>query len=73
MIRLDYNDLIFRTQKEKDQSIIDKIDKTHKSGQPTLVFTSSINKSEQVRTIQKKMFNKNLHDTFFDFKSFSSV
>ena len=38
MIRLDYNDLIFRTQKEKDQSIIDKIDKTHKSGQPDIGF-----------------------------------
>ena len=60
MIRLDYNDLIFRTQKEKDQSIIDKIDKTHKSGQPTLVFTSSINKSEHYSELLKKKGIKHL-------------
>jgi len=46
MIRKDFNDLIFRTEKEKNDAIINKIIERHKLGQPILVFTSSINKSE---------------------------
>ena len=46
MIRNDYNDQIFRTEKEKNQAIIKKIKDSNNSGQPLLVFTSSINKSE---------------------------
>ncbi|WP_440697975.1 preprotein translocase subunit SecA [Candidatus Pelagibacter sp. HIMB1709] len=46
MIRKDFNDLIFRTEKEKNDAIINKIIERHNIGQPILVFTSSINKSE---------------------------
>ncbi len=46
MIRKDFNDLIFRTEKEKNDAIIEKIVERNKLGQPILVFTSSINKSE---------------------------
>jgi len=46
MIRKDYNDQIFRTEKEKNDAIIKKIDECHKTLQPLLIFTSSINKSE---------------------------
>ncbi|MDC3037983.1 preprotein translocase subunit SecA [Candidatus Pelagibacter sp.] len=46
MIRKDFNDLIFRTQTEKNDAIIEKIIERNKLGQPILVFTSSINKSE---------------------------
>ena len=46
MIRKDYNDQIFRTEEEKNQAIIKKIKDCHITGQPLLVFTSSINKSE---------------------------
>ncbi len=46
MIRKDFNDLIFRTGDEKNEAIIKKIIERHKLGQPILVFTSSINKSE---------------------------
>mgnify|MGYP003306502144 FL=1 len=46
MIRNDLNDQIFRTSLEKDKSIIEKIKECNKIGQPILVFTSSINKSE---------------------------
>ncbi len=46
MIREDFNDLIFRTEDEKNNSIIKKIIERHELGQPILVFTSSINKSE---------------------------
>ncbi len=46
MVRKDYNDQIFRTEEEKNNSIIEKISDCEKTGQPVLVFTSSINKSE---------------------------
>ncbi len=46
MIRKDYNDQIFRTDDEKNQAIIMKIKECNKTGQPLLIFTSSINKSE---------------------------
>ena len=46
MIRIDHNDQIFRTEEEKNVAIINKIKNCHKKGQPLLVFTSSINKSE---------------------------
>ena len=46
MIRKDWNDQIFRTEIEKNKAIVEKILECNKSGQPVLVFTSSINKSE---------------------------
>ncbi len=46
MIREDFNDQIFRTEKEKNHAIINKIKECHAIGQPLLIFTSSINKSE---------------------------
>ena len=46
MIRKDWNDQIFRTESEKNKAIIEKMLECHKQGQPILVFTSSINKSE---------------------------
>ena len=46
MIRKDFNDQIFRTEKEKNIAIINKIKEHHSTGQPMLIFTSSINKSE---------------------------
>ncbi len=46
MIREDHNDQIFRTEKEKNNAIIKKIIERNQTGQPLLVFTSSVNKSE---------------------------
>ena len=54
MIRKDYNDQIFRTDKEKNDAIINKISICHKTGQPLLIFTSSINKSEIYSQLLKK-------------------
>ena len=53
MIRKDWNDQIFRTELEKNKAIIKKVIECHKQGQPILVFTSSINKSE----IYSKLLN----------------
>ena len=46
MIRKDWNDQIFRTELEKNKAIIEKVIECQKKGQPILIFTSSINKSE---------------------------
>ncbi len=54
MIRNDLNDQIFRTEKEKNIAIIKKITDCHKKGQPLLVFTSSVNKSEIYSDFLKK-------------------
>ena len=54
MIRKDWNDLIFRTLKEKDNAIISKIKESNKKEQPLLVFTASINKSEHYSNLLKK-------------------
>ena len=54
MIRKDYNDQIFRTEGEKNDAIIERIVECHNLGQPILIFTSSINKSE----IYSKLLNK---------------
>ena len=53
MIRNDWNDQIFRTELEKNSAITKKVIECHKKGQPILVFTSSINKSE----IYSKLLN----------------
>ena len=46
MIRNDLNDQIFRTEKEKNKAIINKVIECNKRGQPVLIGTTSINKSE---------------------------
>jgi len=54
MIRKDYNDQIFRTEEEKNYAIIDKIRECYENGQPLLVFTSSVSKSEIYSRLLKK-------------------
>ena len=54
MVRKDFNDQIFRTEIEKNEAIIKKIHDCHKTGQPLLIFTSSINKSETYSKFLKK-------------------
>ena len=66
MIRKDFNDKIFRTEKEKNNSIIEKITECHKKGQPLLVFTSSVNKSETYSALLK---NKNINHVVLNAKN----
>ena len=54
MIRKDYNDQIFRTEQEKNNAIIEKINECYEKKQPLLVFTSSVSKSE----IYSKLLSK---------------
>jgi preprotein translocase subunit SecA len=50
MLRKDFNDQIFRTEKEKYNAITNKIIECNKKGQPVLVGTTSIEKSEKIST-----------------------
>tara|TARA_Y100001970_G_scaffold45701_1_gene57466 strand:+ start:2558 stop:5065 length:2508 start_codon:yes stop_codon:yes gene_type:complete len=54
MIRKDWNDQIYRTEKEKDDAIIKLINEKYFLGQPILIFTSSINKSEHYSELLNK-------------------
>ena len=54
MIRNDYNDKIFRTEEEKKAAIIELILECNKKGQPVLVFTSGVDKSEIYSELLKK-------------------
>ncbi|PLV60509.1 preprotein translocase subunit SecA [Thermotoga sp. KOL6] len=54
MIRKDHDDLVFRTQREKYEKIVEEIEKRYKKGQPVLVGTTSIEKSELLSSMLKK-------------------
>ena len=54
MIRKDWNDQIFRSTIEKDEAIVKKIIEQHNKGQPILIFTASINKSEHYSQLLKQ-------------------
>ncbi len=52
--RIDHNDLIYRTEAAKYRAIIDQIIECHEKGQPVLVGTISIEKSELLSAMLKK-------------------
>lgn len=52
--RKDLNDLIYKSEKEKFNALISKITELHKKGQPVLVGTASIEKSEILHELLKK-------------------
>ncbi|MDH5762136.1 MAG: preprotein translocase subunit SecA [Nitrospinota bacterium] len=54
MIREDYPDLIYRTEREKFDATIDEIRELNEIGRPVLVGTISIEKSEQLSKHLKK-------------------
>ena len=54
MIRKDLNDQIFRTEKEKYEAITNKIIECNKRGQPVLVGTTSIDRSEKISDFLKE-------------------
>lgn len=54
MVREDCPDLIYRTEEEKFEAIIDEVKECYESGQPVLVGTISIEKSELLSRYLKK-------------------
>ena len=61
MLRKDFNDQIFRTEKEKYNAITKKIIECNSKGQPVLVGTTSIEKSEKISNfLNEKKINHNV-------------
>ena len=54
LIRKEYPDLVYRTEREKFNAVADEIKELNSTGQPVLVGTTSIEKSERVSTLLKR-------------------
>ena len=54
MIRLDQSDLIYRTEEAKFAAIVEDITPRHEAGQPILIGTASVAKSELLSRLLKK-------------------
>ncbi|MBE6554739.1 MAG: preprotein translocase subunit SecA [Ruminococcaceae bacterium] len=54
MIRIDHNDQVYKTVKGKYDAIVKKIKECHEKGQPVLVGTVSVDKSEELSARLKK-------------------
>ncbi len=54
LTRQSYADVIYRTDREKYQAILDEIREVHETGRPILVGTTSIEKSELISDMLKK-------------------
>ena len=68
MIRNDMNDAVFITQKAKYRAVVAEIEKRHATGQPVLVGTVSVEKSEmlgkmlELRGIPHVVLNAKFHE-----------
>jgi len=68
MLRKDFNDQIYRTENEKYNAITNKIIECNKKGQPVLVGTTSIEKSEKIssyldnRKVKHNVLNAKQHE-----------
>ncbi|RFU85368.1 preprotein translocase subunit SecA [Streptomyces triticagri] len=68
MIRMDQSDLIYRTEKAKFDAVVDDIVEKHGQGQPILVGTTSVEKSEYLsqqlskRGVPHEVLNAKQHD-----------
>ncbi len=68
MIRDDHPDFVYKTQKAKYKAIIDDIEARHERGQPVLVGTTDISKSEIIsqmlnrRKIKHSVLNAKQHE-----------
>jgi preprotein translocase subunit SecA len=54
LLRLENPDIVYRTEPEKYKAVADHISDLHQKGQPVLVGTTSIEKSERLAEILKK-------------------
>ncbi|WP_456488121.1 preprotein translocase subunit SecA [Caminibacter pacificus] len=52
--RKDLNDLVYKTEEEKFEAVVKKVKELHKKGQPVLIGTTSVQKSEYLSHLLKK-------------------
>ncbi|MET7653179.1 MULTISPECIES: preprotein translocase subunit SecA [unclassified Streptomyces] len=68
MVRKDQSDLIYRTEVAKFEAVVDDIAEKHEKGQPILVGTTSVEKSEYLsqqlskRGVQHEVLNAKQHE-----------
>ena len=68
MVRVDNQDVIYRTSREKYNAVVEEIEVLHRSGQPVLVGTISINHSEYIaqmlteKGVPHKVLNAKQHE-----------
>ncbi|HHV50686.1 MAG TPA: preprotein translocase subunit SecA [Clostridiales bacterium] len=68
MIRIDHPDSVYKTEKAKFRAVIEQIEKCHAKGQPVLVGTTSIEKSELLskllsqKGIKHEVLNAKYHE-----------
>ncbi len=68
VIRIDQQDSVYKTRKEKLHAIVDAVEAAHETGQPVLVGTITIDASEELsklftkRGIQHKVLNAKFHE-----------
>ena len=66
--RIDHQDSVFKTRREKLNAIINEVVESHKKGQPVLVGTITIESSEEIsgilkkRNIPHKVLNAKFHE-----------
>ncbi len=66
--RIDHEDAVYKTKKEKLKAIVDDVVESHKKGQPVLVGTVTIDASEELskllskRGIPHKVLNAKFHE-----------
>ena len=51
MIRIDNNDVIYKNERAKFKAVVEEVKESHKKGQPVLIGTVSIEKSEKLSKI----------------------
>ena len=54
MIRVDHNDLVYKTERAKFRKVIEDIKESHAKGQPVLVGTTTVEKSEMLSELLKR-------------------
>ena len=54
MVRKDYNDVIYKNEDAKYRAVIKEVEESHKKGQPVLIGTVSIDKSEKLSKLLDK-------------------
>ena len=68
VVRVDNQDSVYKTRKEKLHAIVDAVEKAHATGQPVLVGTITIEASEELskmltrRGVQHKVLNAKFHE-----------
>jgi preprotein translocase subunit SecA len=55
MVRKDFSDMIYRTEREKWDAVVQEIKELHEKGQPVLVGTVSVESSENLAARLRKM------------------